>query len=716
MKILQLVPELNVGGVERGTVDLARVLIVRGHEAHVISAGGTLVKELEKSGAFHTTLPIHKKSIGSLKLVKKLVDYIENHGIDIVHARSRVPAWIGYLATRYTDASFLTTCHGYYSTHFLSRVMGWGTRVIAVSNVIGRHMMDDFGVEENRIRLIPRGVDLNQFDYAPLKDRLPKKGEPLRIINVGRITPLKGHLDFIRAVHWAKQQGNPVKAWIVGSAPSSKKQYFEEVEDLVKKLGLENEVKFLGTRYDIPELLKKAHLLVLSTTTPEAFGRVVTEAGASGTAVISTQVGGVVDIVRDGKEGRLVPPHDPQAMGEAICEVIHNQEDTVKFSESLREQVQTNFNLNQMYEKTLEVYQETYEEKRILVIKLSALGDLILISPSLRLLRKSFPKATITLLVDERFYEVALQLPYVDEVIVTHRKKQKQKIRRFFKLLGKLRTKRFDLSIDFQNIPKTHLLAAWGGIPKRYGYRRGTCGWLLTSGQDYFKESISPVRHQFRLLNRLGVGMGFVDESLELKASETARAQVDELLEGVMKKSWEGELSIGFALSASQKWVSKNWDLSSFQQLAKMILDQYPAKIFLIGTSGEEKKGREFEAGFEKGQIVNLAGKTSLGNLMEVIRRLDLLIGADSAPLHIAGAYQVPLIGLFGPTDHRRHEPPGEKKKIVQKKVPCGPCYEKRCPIGTHDCMKLITPEEVFQEARVFLSEPTLVKQKAVHS
>src|SRR5258706_5024780 len=197
MKILQLLPELNVGGVERGTVDLARVLIARGHEAHVISAGGTLVEELEKIGAHHLTLPIHKKSLKTLGLVKTLVRYIEEHGIDIVHARSRVPAWIGYLATRYTDANFITTCHGYYSTHLMSRVMGWGKRVIVISGVIGRHMMDDFGVPEDRIRLIPRGVDLQQFQYFPLKDRLPRKGEPFRIINVGRITPLKGHKDFI---------------------------------------------------------------------------------------------------------------------------------------------------------------------------------------------------------------------------------------------------------------------------------------------------------------------------------------------------------------------------------------------------------------------------------------------------------------------------------------------------------------------------------------
>jgi len=704
MKILQLVPELNVGGVERGTVDLARVLISKGHEAHVISAGGPLVGELEKIGARHIEMPIHKKSLKTLRYVKTLVQYIEEYGIDIVHARSRVPAWVGYLATRYTDADFITTCHGYYSKHFMSRVMGWGKRVIVISNVVGRRMIDDFGVPEERIRLIPRGIDLKYFPYSPLKERFPKTGENFKIINVGRITPLKGHKDFIKALHWVKQRGKDFEAWIVGSAPKKKQKYFLELERLVDRYGLKNHVKFLGTRYDVPELLKEAHLLVLSTTAPEAFGRVVAEAGACGTAVISTEVGGVVDIVRNESEGRLVPPHDPIRMAAAICEAMEDEEKTFQYADNLASRVREHFHLTQMFDKTLKVYEETMEEKRILVIKLGALGDIILISPSLKLLRKRFPKSKICLLVDERFYEAANHLPFVDEILVYHRKKSKGGLRRYIKMVQRLRSYRFDLSIDFQNIPKTHLAAYLAGIPRRLGFKRGPLGFLLTSGAVGHKKTLPPVPHQFQVLKGMGLGFGHQDESLELKTMPTTTARVDRLIKTDADQK-EKRLLVGFALSASEKWVTKNWPLDSFVKLGQAILKEYPARLVLIGTSNEAKRASEFCGHFDPKDVWNLAGKTDMPEMLEVIRRLDLLAAPDSAPLHVASAFQTPVLGFFGPTDSKRHAPPGIKQTIFQKTVSCGPCYKRECPAKTFDCMKLITVRDVFSAAKKFLDE-----------
>ena len=206
------------------------------------------------------------------------------------------------------------------------------------------------------------------------------------------------------------------------------------------------------------------------------------------------------------------------------------------------------------------------------------------------------------------------------------------------------------------------------------------------------------------MLNRLGIGMGTSEESLELKTSAKAKAQVDEILHSLGFEKKANSPLVGFALSASQQWLSKNWSVEYFIELAKAILDKYPARIFLIGSEWETPKAEAFRAVFSRDQVIDLVGKTSLANLIEVVRRLDVLIGGDSAPLHIAAAFKVPLVGFFGPTDHRRHEPPGRNKKIIQKKVSCGPCYEKRCSITTHDCMKLITPQEVFEAAQEYLN------------
>ena len=147
MNILQILPELNVGGVETGTLDLAKYLVRSGHKAVVVSNGGELVKELESCGAIHYRLPVHKKSLLSIiRMVSRLSEIIRQERIDIVHARSRVPAWIAFFAARKTNTVFITTCHGYYKKHPLSEVMGWAKRVIVLSNVIARHMIDDFGV------------------------------------------------------------------------------------------------------------------------------------------------------------------------------------------------------------------------------------------------------------------------------------------------------------------------------------------------------------------------------------------------------------------------------------------------------------------------------------------------------------------------------------------------------------------------------------------
>ncbi len=161
MNILQILPELNVGGVETGTLDLAKYLVRSKHKAVVVSNGGELVKELESLGGIHYQLPVHRKSIFTIiKMIPRLVGIIKKEEIDIVHARSRVPAWIAYFATRKTLTTFITTCHGYYKKHPFSHVMGWAKRVIVSSNIIARHMIDDFGVPYERIRLVPRGVDL----------------------------------------------------------------------------------------------------------------------------------------------------------------------------------------------------------------------------------------------------------------------------------------------------------------------------------------------------------------------------------------------------------------------------------------------------------------------------------------------------------------------------------------------------------------------------
>src|SRR3989338_5031516 len=166
MNILQILPRLDVGGVETGTIYLAKELIKRGHKVIVVSGGGKLVKNLIEMNVRHIELAVHKKSpITILDSIKKLEAIIKDERVDIVHSRSRVPNIIAFFAARHAGAKFIATAHGYYSNHFISRITGWAKFIIVASSVIGRHMIDDFKVPHERVKLVPRGVDLDRFKF-----------------------------------------------------------------------------------------------------------------------------------------------------------------------------------------------------------------------------------------------------------------------------------------------------------------------------------------------------------------------------------------------------------------------------------------------------------------------------------------------------------------------------------------------------------------------
>ena len=230
MNVLQILPELKVGGVETGTVDLARWLKSNGHKAVVISGGGRLVKQLHRDNITHYELPVGKKSLVSIiAMIGKVADIIRKERIQIVHARSRVPAMIAFFAAKITRVIFITTAHGYYKRHFFSRVMGWGKFVIVASNVMARHMMENFGVPYDRIRLIPRGADLKKYTF---RDIAVKERRDYKIGMIGRITPLKGHEYFLRAIAPIWRDMPNLKVVIVGEPPAGKERYKEEFRNI----------------------------------------------------------------------------------------------------------------------------------------------------------------------------------------------------------------------------------------------------------------------------------------------------------------------------------------------------------------------------------------------------------------------------------------------------------------------------------------------------
>lgn len=698
MNILQILPEMNVGGVETGTLDFGKYLVEHGHKSVVISNGGVLVKRLKAYGVRHYTLPVHRKSIWGLRVIIKQVRVIiQKEKIDIVHARSRVPAWIAYFACQGTKARFVTTCHGYYRNPWFSRVMGFGRLVIVPSGIIGKHMKDTFKVLPENIRCIPRSVDVSRFTYH--EERWQKA--PFTIAMIGRMTTLKGHTYFLKAIGQLVQSRQDIQVQIIGDAPQKKPEYRQALEQEVRQLGLENVVTFLGNRQDIPELLSKVDVLVMASIYPESFGRVIVEAQAAGVAVVATEVGGVVDIIEHERTGLLVPPQDPAAIAQAVNRLLNDRAATLTMVRQAHEKLRKEFILEVMAERTLKVYDEVLTAQRILVIKLRAMGDVVLITASLKALRAQYPQAHVACLIGKISRQILAQCPTIDELITFDEQGRDRGWFGVGRAGMRLRQHHFDQVIDFQNNRKSHALAYLSGAAARYGYRR-KWGGLLTHTVVNPRHDIAAVAHQFQVLNMMGLKYRD-DMRLELwpsvKDKEYARALFQERWVAAQQQV------VGINLAASDKWPTKNWSVASMAALCDQ-LSAMNIRVVLTGMAKDQPLADALMS-LTQAQPLSVVGKTDIMQLAAVIAQCACYVTPDSAPMHVAAAMNVPCVVVFGPTDAQRHVPPADHLTVIQKDLTCAPCYRRHCRILTHACMQQITPEEVFKAVKVFMVEAT---------
>jgi lipopolysaccharide heptosyltransferase II len=694
MNILQILPELKSGGVERGTVDLAKYLHANGHKAVVVSAGGPLAKDLSNAGITHYTLPVHKKSpLSVYRSVKTLNKIIKLEGIDVIHARSRVPALVAFFVSRSTQVPFITTCHGFYSKHFLSRLMGWGKLVIVASHIIGKRMREDFGVPYEKIRLIHRGVDLNEFQLSD--NSAPKKEVIVGII--GRLTPIiKGHPLFLKAMARVTRVHPHIKIQIIGDAP--KPQYKEELMNLARHLGLSGCVEFLGTRYDIAKLLTQMSVLVVPSVGEEAFGRVAIEAGACGVPVVATRMGGLIDIIEDEKDGLLVPADDPRLLADAVLRLLSEPTLAKKLALSLRKKVEVEFNLDRMFKKTLEVYQEAVNRKKILIIKLSAVGDVILSIPSIRAIRQKYPDAKISVLVGRKSRKIIRNCPYVDDTIVYEETSKKDSLVSLLRMARILSKEDFDIVVDLQNNKRSHLLAYFSGARIRTGHRNRKWSFLLNRATKDIPSTLPALEHQFQVLKMIDVEV--FDKRLELWAQETENEKMRRFLDS----QWvsQSQILVGINPGSSLRWPTKQWPLENFAKLCDELAKRN-IRVVITGAPEDAASTEELFA-LTRNKPINAVGKTSIAELVSLIRRCQVFISSDSAPMHIASSVNVPLIAIFGPTDPKRHLVPPAQYQVFWKEIQCSPCYLRSCPIGLV-CMKKITIQEVLDSVLHFIKE-----------
>lgn len=369
--ILQVLPRLETGGVERGTIEIAEALREAGARAIVVSAGGQLERELERADAVHVRLPVHSKNPLTMRRnVAALVEVIRRYDVKLVHARSRAPAWSARAAARQCGVPFVTTFHGAYNRGPFgikgpyNRIMATGDRVIAISNFIARHVQEYYGVPQERIRVIPRGVDLARFDPARVSpERMIalatqwRLREDLPVIMLpGRLTRWKGQLVVIEAL--ARLGRQDLICLLVGS-DQGRARYRAELEAAVAKRGLQGVVHIVNGCNDMAAAYLLTDFVISASTDPEAFGRVSVEAQAMGRPVIATRHGGALETVIPGETGWLVAPGDPGDLAAAIATAIDTPPEVrERMAAASQAWVRQAFTRQLMCDRTLAVYAE----------------------------------------------------------------------------------------------------------------------------------------------------------------------------------------------------------------------------------------------------------------------------------------------------------------------------------------------------------------------
>ncbi len=376
--ILQIIPMLDAGGAERTTIDIAEGIAQAGARSLVATAGGRLVGELQAKGGLWIPFPAATKNPLSMALnVGKLAQILKAEKVDLVHARSRAPAWVALAACRLTGTGFMTTYHGAYSglsapKLLYNSVMARGEVVIANSHFTAERIQTQFRIDPTRLRVIHRGTNFEAF--APDKVS-PERVEKIRrgwlvapeervVLLAGRLTPWKGQKVLIRAAQVLRERGYRDLVFILAGDPQGRDGYVTEIDKLISENQLGGVVRRVGHVSDMPAALAASALVAVPSTAPEAFGRVAVEAQAMGVPVVVSNLGAVPETVLappqvrpDQRTGWRVSPDNPEELADSIAEAIDLMPSAYQqLADRARTHVTARFSLERMVGETLDCY------------------------------------------------------------------------------------------------------------------------------------------------------------------------------------------------------------------------------------------------------------------------------------------------------------------------------------------------------------------------
>ena len=370
--VLQVLPELGQGGVELGTILVAEALTENGYTNYVASQGGRKEYNLERLGVKHLKLPLKSKNpITILKNANKLAEFIKKEGINIVHARSRAPAWSAYLAAKKAGVHYITTFHGTYGLgpkgikKIYNKVMTYGEKVIVISTHIKRHVMEHYGINEDKLAFIHRCVDVEKFNNSAVtQERLRTIIEQYElptdkklILLIGRLTRWKGQELLIDALAKIKDRGD--FHCIFTGDDQGRTKYTEGLIQKIKDNNMNGDFTFIKHTDDVPALMKACDIVVSASIEAEAFGRIAAEGEAMGKIVIASNIGGSLDNIKDGITGRHFIAGDAEDLSQKLTWALDLPEDErKKISAAAENFVKEHFTKQIMCSKTIAVYNQ----------------------------------------------------------------------------------------------------------------------------------------------------------------------------------------------------------------------------------------------------------------------------------------------------------------------------------------------------------------------
>ncbi|MGB2705743.1 MAG: lipopolysaccharide heptosyltransferase II [Candidatus Omnitrophota bacterium] len=697
MNILQVISKLDTGDGACDVIASTRFLVLNGHKIVVASQKSASVRKIDEVGARHYALGLVPNIFLIPAAIFKLSQVIRKEDIRIVHARCPLSSFIAFFASRLTERAFVTTVYDNDGKGFAARAQFWAKRIICFSESAAQRLMKDGVVRRDKIRVIPPFVSMNEFHSGSGKPSTPgvDTGKTSKYFTVGAKLQLSSHEateNFIKTISVISRTIHRMRVFLVDSAPRQEKRDVEKFRLLVRRYSL-GSVLTLMPREKASEFLSGLDLLIQLDADGNTSPKLLLQAWMSGIPVVTTHAEWIRDYARDNRKAFLAPPTgDPNVVAQAVIGLYKDEKLKKEMVSEAEKLLRQEYSVKNVMESTLNLYEEVASSVNILVIKIGALGDAILAVPSLRAIREKFPKAKVKILVGINNREVFENSSFVDDIIVCDFKGRDAPPAGLLRLTKRLRAEDFDISVDFQNNKKSHMLAFLSCVPKRYGYDNGKLSFLLNRKIRDSGFPVDPVEHQLRVLNLLGIYK--IDKKLELWPSKEDRVWADNFLESHWLK--ESQKIIALNIGASTGWVTKLWPPEYFADVCNKLARNFGIRVLLIGLEKDRPRVGKFLKR-ARCKPIDALGRTSIPRLASLVKRCDLLLSSDSAPLHVAASVGTPFVALFGPTDPRKHLVPAEREYVVLKKdLKCSPCYHRHCK-RRHKCMRSIKPDEVYE-------------------